>query len=174
MVLNIFMLLIIAISVLLTNINVETKEEVVTYKNIPLITFRDSIMYEIDEVAVQKIIKSQEALNYKQRDELYDATIITRNTDNLSDIISAEFILKKEQIYKLYENVSLDTSNNTHLRSDYLVYDEKSFVIKNNTDFVLNYNESTLKGTNLYFDAKNNIINAKNTHFLLNNKDFIK
>jgi len=164
---NFFILSLIVLSLVLTNITVQNKQVKIQYTNIPLVTFENSTLYELDEQKVTRIINSSQALNYKNRDELYDATIIVRNKSDKTDLISAEYILKKDNFYKLYQNVliNIKSDNNTTLISDYVEFDEINNIIKTNKKFDLKFNDSQLIGTNLYFDANKEIIKAHNTHF---------
>jgi len=174
MAINIFVISIIAFSIFFTNMKVEQKVQKKQYVNIPLVVFEDSIMYDINEKEISKIVQSRQALNYKDRDELYDATIVVRNDINSSDNINAEYILKKDNIYKLYQSVSISHGDVSRITSDYIEYDSILKIAKNNVDFVLSYNDSQLSGDNLYFDSLNSIIKAKNTHFKLKVKDKVK
>jgi hypothetical protein len=164
---NIFVVSIIVISLILTNIKMEKTLETQTDNNVPLVVFENSIMYDIDEKEIKQIVQSRQALNYKNRDELYDATILIRNKDNSSDTISAEYIFKQGNLYKLYQNVNLIQSDKTQLITDYLKYDSLTKIAQNNIDFTLRYNGNTLVGNNLYFDGINHIIKAKDTHFMI-------
>jgi len=170
MAINLFLFSIIAFSIFLVNIGIEEKVIKDDYTNIPLITFDNSIMYDIDDKNIKQMVQSRQALNYKYRDELYDATIIKRDNNN-SNSMSAELILKKGNIYKMYQNVNLTTTNNYQLITDFLVYNEKTKVAYNNVPFILNQNNSELTGDNLYYDGLKNIIKAKNTHFIIKTGD---
>jgi hypothetical protein len=174
MALKIFVFTIIIFSLYLTKIDISKEEEKKNYKNIPQMTFEDSTMYDINEKEVTQIVQSRQALNYKDRDELYDGTIILKKPNNSSDTISAEYIIKKANIYKLYQNVHLNSSDNVQLQTDYLQYDELSQVASNNVVFQLTYNSSTLDGKNFYFDGLNDIIKADNSHFIIKQEDLAK
>ncbi|HIP13764.1 MAG TPA: hypothetical protein EYG97_03530 [Arcobacter sp.] len=174
MAINIFVVSIIVLSIFFTNMKVEEKVQKREYVNIPLVVFEDSIMYDINEKEISNIVQSRQALNYEDRDELYDATIISRNNTNTSDNINAEYILKQKGIYKLYQNVSISQGENITLMSDYIEYDSIKKIAKNNVEFLLSYNESELAGTNLYFDAINEIIKAKDSHFKIKLKEKTK
>jgi len=166
---NFFILSTIVISLLISNINFEEKKIEIKYQNIPIVTFNDSTYYEINEQRVNKVIVSSQALNYKNRDELYDATIILRNDFNNTDTISAEYIYNKNNLYKLYQNVNLllKRDNNITLNSDYIEFDSKNNLAKNNKEFELRYNNSIILGSNLYYDGNIKKINALKTHFML-------
>ncbi len=167
MAINIFIFAILIFSAILTNYKVEHKKVQVEYKNVPLIVFENSIMYDLDTQNIKQIVQSRQALNYKDRDELYDATIINRNKNNSTDSLSAEYILKQNNIYKMYQNVHLIQNDVSELSTDYLEFNNLTKVAKNNTDFVMIYNNSELVGDNLYYDSVNSIIKAKHTHFKL-------
>ena len=173
MAINIFILSIIVLSLIVTNVKVKNEQNIIEYKNIPLITFTNSTLYEINQNFVKNIIKSSQALNYKNRDELYDATIVFKNDYNKTNTLNAQYILKKDYIYELYQDVYIDVhnENNISLLSDYVEYNEKENVLKNNNEFDLKYNSNRLLGDNLYYDMNNKVIKAQNTHFMLKIKE---
>jgi hypothetical protein len=166
---NFFILLIIVISIIVTNLTVEEKIKKIQYTNIPLVTFKDSTMYDLDQNEVKQIVVSSQALNFKNRDELYDATIVIRNKSNSTNTVSAEYILKKDSVYKLYQNVNIELKNDnvTSLYGNYIEFDENTNILISKKEFDLQYNENQLVGKNLYYDANNNIIKAQNTNFKL-------
>jgi hypothetical protein len=174
MALKIFVFSIIAFSLLLTELDFSKEEKKRNYQNIPQITFDQSTMYELNEKEVSQIVQSSQALNYKDKDELYDATIIMRNDNNSSDTVSAEYIIKKGNIYKLYQNVHLNSATNMQLQTDYLMYDQAQQIASNNVDFKLMYNESFLEGKNFYFDGINDIMKADRSHFIIKQEDLSK
>ena len=173
MAINIFILSIIVLSLIVTNVKVKNEQNIIQYKNIPLVTFTNSTLYEINQNFVKNIIKSSQALNYKNRDELYDATIVFKNDYNKTNTLNAQYILKKDYIYELYQDVYIDVhnENNISLLSDYVEYNEKENVLKNNNEFDLKYNSNRLLGDNLYYDMNNKVIKAQNTHFMLKIKE---
>jgi len=173
MAINIFILSIIVLSLIVTNVKVKNEQNIIQYKNIPLVTFTNSTLYEINQNFVKNIIKSSQALNYKNRDELYDATIVFKNDYNKTNTLNAKYILKKDYIYKLYQDVyiGVHNENNISLLSDYVEYNEKENVLKNNNEFDLKYNSNRLLGDNLYYDMNNKVIKAQNTHFMLKIKE---
>ncbi|HFS67432.1 MAG TPA: hypothetical protein ENK67_04395 [Flavobacteriia bacterium] len=167
MAIKIFIASIIVISLLFINIKHENKLEEKNNVTTPNVVFYDSIVYEINEKNVKRIIQSKQALNFDTRDELYDATIIQRTKDNLSDSLSAEYIIKKAKVYNMYQNVVISRSNGMQLSSDRLVFDDKSKIVSNDTDFTIKKDNSILVGNNLYLDTIKEQFKAQNTHFVL-------
>jgi len=166
---NLFVLLIIIISIIVTNIEEDVRIKKIEYENVPIVTFNNSTLYIIDDKKVKQIISSSQALSYKNRDELYDATILIKNKYNKTNTIDAEYILKNDNVYKLYQNVhiKINEKDNIQLNSDYMKYDTKSNIISNNKPFELRYNDNILEGNDLFYDNRYNIIKAKNTHFII-------
>jgi hypothetical protein len=164
---NLFVLIIIIASIIITNIkeNIVTKK--IEYSNIPIVTFNNSTLYIIDDKQVTQIISSSQALSYHNRDELYDATILIKNKYNKTNTISAEYMLKDDFVYKLYQNVQIriNTRDKIILNSDFMEYDTRNNILTNNKPFELLYNNNILNGENLFYNNEYNIIKAKNTHF---------
>ncbi len=163
---NSFVLILIIASIFITNINQEVVIKKIEHKNIPLVTFNDSTFYLLDNKEVKKMVKSSQMKNYKNKDELYDATVLIKNKYNNTDIMSAQYILKENDIYKLYSNVDIkiNTKNKVSLRSDFIKYDKASSILSNNKPFELKYNNNTILGNDLFYDNRYNIIKAKKVH----------
>lgn len=167
MAIKLFILSVIAVSLLLTNIKVQIKEQLKNNQTTPNVVFYDSIAYEINEKDVTKIVQSKQALNFESRSELYDATIIQRTKDNLSDTLSAEYIIKKGDIYNFYQNVVLSRGNGLQLSSDRMTYNDSTKILYNDIEFILTKGNNILLGNNLYLDTISERFKAKNTHFKL-------
>jgi len=163
---NLFVLTLIIVSIFITNIDQEVVVKKIEHKNMPLVTFNDSIFYLLNEKEVSKMVKSSQLKNYKNKDELYDATISIKNKYNKSDIISAQYILKTNEVYNLYSNVSvkLNNENQVLLTSDFIKYDKNAGILSNNKPFILRYNNNIILGNDLFYDNKYNIIDAKKVH----------
>ena len=164
---NLFVLIIIISSIIVTNIKENIVIKQVEYANIPIVTFNNSTLYIINDKEVKQIISSSQALSFENRNELYDATILMKNKYNKTNTISAEYMLKDDFVYKLYQNVQIkiNTKQNIVLNSDFMEYDTKNNILTNNKPFELLYNNNILYGENLFYNNKYNIIKAKNTHF---------
>jgi len=164
MILKVFFLTIILVSLFLTTYKPDTKLKKIKNLNVASVIFDDSVLYDININNISRIIQSQKAYNYDNKKELYDTTILVRNGVNTNSI-SAEYMVKQNNIFKLYQNVFISRNNDTQINSDYMQYNEKKQIIQNNTDFILNYDKNQLIGDNLYYDMKQGIFTAKNTHF---------
>ena len=163
---NLFVLTLIIVSIFITNIKQEIKYKKIKYENVPTLTFNDSILYILDEKKVTQMVKSSQVLSFKNRNELYDATISIKNKYNKTNTISAQFILKQKDIYSLYSNVNIkiNNKNKMSLDSDFIKYDTSKNILTNNHPFELVYNNSLIVGKNLYYDNAKNIIKADNIH----------
>jgi len=170
---NLFVLIIIIGSIIITNIKEDIVIKQIEYANIPIVTFNNSTLYIIDDKQVSKIVSSSQALSFDNRDELYDATILIKNKYNKTNTISAEYMLKDDFVYKLYQNVQIKINTNQKivLNSDFMEYDTKNNILTNNKPFELLYNNNILNGDNLFYNNKYNIIRAKNTHFKINKEN---
>jgi hypothetical protein len=147
--------------------NIKTEER-------PIISFFDSIMYEITEKRIEQVIQSKKTLIYNNRDELYDATFIVKsdkNNNEVTNTISALNILKFENNIYLDKNVYLQLSNKFNIRTEQLEYNLKSQIAKNDESFEAILQENSFSGTNLYLDSNRNKIKAKNTKFKIKVKD---
>jgi len=164
--LNLFLLILSVLMLFFLKINPDIKEIKKANVNKPNVVFFNSIMYDINDNEVNKIIQSKEANLYNNKNELYDATIILKSKQNI-DTISAEYIVKKGFIYKFYNNVFLDKSDGLQLSTNFLIFDDLNKIIKNDTEFVINYKNNILNGTHLFYDVKREYFKAEQTQFKL-------
>jgi hypothetical protein len=167
MAIKIFIISIILIGLGLTQLKVDVEIESKKNQKTPLVTFYDSIMYELDEQNVKRTLQSKQILHFDTRDEIYDGTIVVRTKNGLADSISAEYIQKQENEYKFYQSVFAITNNGERLTSDRLFYNDLTKIITNDTEFILSKDDNILVGNNLYFDTIKEYFKADNTHFIL-------
>lgn len=165
--LNFFIISIIVLSITFISYESDEENKVRKVQNIPQVVFLDSIMYDIDEESVKQIVQSKQLLNYKTKDEMYDATILNRTKDNLSDSISAEYMVKKQDRYDFYQNVVVTRTDGVQLFSEHLRYNGTNKTLHNNTNFTFVKNDSSLDGENLYYNMLNEEFKAENTHFII-------
>jgi hypothetical protein len=135
---------------------------------IPLITFVDSIMYTLNEEEVSQIVKSQTAIQYKQKDEMYDGIIVLRaknEKEDIKDIIKANKIVKQGTLYSFYGDVQYDRDDFLSLRTQELFYDEATTVAHNSKPFTAVYYQDNLRGESLYLHQNKELFKASNTHF---------
>jgi hypothetical protein len=154
--------------------NEDTKIENITKEERPIISFFDSILYEITQEKIAQVIQAKKTLVYENRDELYDATVIIKSKksdDKSTDTISALNILKFEDEIYLDKNVYLQLSNNLNIRTEQLTYNLKTHIAKTAEPFEAIQKENSLLGTDLYLDMQNNEIKAKNTKFKIKVKN---
>jgi len=131
-------------------------------------------MYEITDKRIEKVIQSKKTLTYKNRDELYDATVIVKSNKNNNDstnTISAMNILRYGDNIYLDKNVYLQLSNKFNIRTEQLEYNLETQIAKNTEFFEAIQQNNRLVGTNLYLDGSINKITAKNTKFKIKVKN---
>jgi len=134
-----------------------------------LIKFIDSTMYEISDKKVEKMVVSREAIIYKNKEELYDASVMIRSKPqedgNDINIITAKSIVKKGTILDASGDVLLNLSNGTSITTQKLHYDTKKELLTNNMPYEILYQEHKFNGKDLYFDMKNTHIKSNNIKF---------
>jgi len=162
-----YSLLVIAI-ILLTESIINPPIKIVQKKDLPAVTFINSIMYDIDNTTITQIVNSKKAYHYINSDILHDATIITKSDKNNSTTtVSAKHILKKKDKVILKGDVTLTNENGFLLETQFLKYDIKKQIATNKHKFKLVKLNDTLTGNSLYFDGINDIIKAKSTNFII-------
>jgi hypothetical protein len=161
----IWSLIFIAIVFLVLNKTHKIKD--VTHVKQADVSFYDSIMYEITENSVVKVVQAKKSLIFNGKQELYDATIIVKPNVNSSEIhtISALNIVKLGTKVYLTNYVNFQSSNSVNIRTQQLAYDTKKNIVTSDTYFKAIINENTLYGNDLYYDGINGIFLSKNSKF---------
>lgn len=150
-------------------IPVENLKKNLVDKDIPLVIFEDAFMYTIDENSINRIVFATHAIKYKDRDEMYNADIVLKNSDSTkkfnSEKLSADLIVKKDDNYTLTSNVKYTRDDFMKLNTNELFYNNTNKTAQNTKPFDAIYNNHFIKGDNVYVDVNNDFIKAKNTHF---------
>ncbi|MEA1915568.1 MAG: LPS export ABC transporter periplasmic protein LptC [Campylobacterota bacterium] len=143
-----------------------------TKKNQPIVKFEQATMYTMDKEQVTRIVEAKEAIRYKTRDELIDASVVMRvdsanSSEEMLDVLSAKKITKKVNNLALRGDVQYSRADVMEFESEVLNYNVRSKVAQNMHPFTAIYNGDSLVGTHLYVDATKNIIRAKQTKFIV-------
>lgn len=150
-------------------IPVENLKKNLVDKDIPLVIFEDAFMYTIDENSINRIVFATHAIKYKNRDEMYNADIVLKNTDDTknfnSEKLKADLIVKKGDNYELTNNVKYTRDDFIKLNTNELFYDDIKKIAQNTKPFDAIYNNHFVKGDTVYLEINSDFIKAKNTHF---------
>lgn len=164
-----FLYLLLAFSVAIFFYDIDQVDKTKDDVEKPLVSFYDSVMYNINTENVRNIIPSKEAYFYKNREEMYEGTIITRSDDSkktdTTNSISAENMIKIGDDIYLDGNVNLETAQGMSLKTEQLHYNLKTRIAQNEERFVASKGFHDFYGKNLYYDDFNRYLKAKNTHF---------
>lgn len=163
----VYTLLIISLLSFLTTVNNEVEE--VKQTDIALVTFNNATMYTLTENHVNRIVQSSKAMRFRNRDEMYKATFILRakseENKDLTDIISADFIEKKESDITFIDHVKYNRDDFISLKTDILHYNFDTKIAYNDQPFIGTYYGNFLIGSELYFDTTKTYFKSKKAHF---------
>ena len=138
-------------------------------KDLPLVIFENPTMYTLNEKNVNRVVVATHAVKYQDRDEMFNADILLKNTDPTKEYnnekLKADLIVKKGEEYTLTNNVKYTRDNFVKLDTQELIYDDIKKTAKNSKPFVGVYNNHILEGNTLFLDINNDYMTAKNTHF---------
>lgn len=150
-------------------IPVKSSQKFEVDKDMPLVIFDKPLMYTLDDKNIYRIIVAQNAVRYKNRDEMYQADITLKNQDPTqnynSERLRADKIIKQADIYDLINNVKYTKDSFVVLNTQELNYDDKNKIAKNQKPFDGVYNTHYVNGSDLYLNVNNDFIKANNTHF---------
>ena len=133
----------------------------------PKVSFYNSTMYEITNSAINQIVISKMAKHYNKREELYEATIVTKANEESYDTntISGNKIIKRGDDIYLTGAVNLILSDKTNIKTEQLDYNTKTKVATNKVDFIAIRENDTFQGNTLFLDTMNEKIEAKKANF---------
>ncbi len=157
-------------------ISIEKKQIVVklAQDEKPMVSFYDSIMYDITTTNITQMIQSTQAYMYKDREELIDGLIITKSKDNNEskiNMVKGDFLVKiKDDLY-LDGNVHLQLDNSIDLKTEHLEYNTQTQIAKNNAKFKMTQEDRVFNGKDLFLDAQNNHIIASNANIRIKVSD---
>lgn len=169
MAIKIFTFLLLVLSVGYYFVPVENIKKDELDKDMPLVIFESSFMYTINEESINRIVYATHAIKYKDRDEMYNADIFLKNTDETKDFksekLNAKLIIKNGNDYTLIDNVKYTRDDFMKLNTNELFYNDITKIAKNTKPFDAVYNKHFLKGDTIYLDVNNDFVKANNTHF---------
>jgi len=133
----------------------------------PKVSFYNSTMYEITDKNVNQVVTSKETNIFKKREELFDATIVSKAKENSYDTntISGNKIVKKGDNVYLSGSVNLVLSDKTNIKTEQLDYNTKTKIATNKVKFVAVQGNTTFYGNTLFLDTVNEKIKANQTKF---------
>lgn len=171
-----FVLVLLFIAIGTYFIPVDNKQKTNTSSDIPLVIFKEPLMYTLNDSSVTKVVQASHAVKYKNREEMYDANVILTNNiskDNFSieELRSKQFIkkgdslvFKNDVVYMKGDAITLNTQE--------LLYNSKTKIVRNTKPYTGKYFDNVINGSNLYLDSNKDIMKSTNTHFevSMNNK----
>lgn len=165
MAINYFIYSILLISSFSVFIDVNQEENSSKKKEQAQVIFNNSTLYTMNTQNIDRIINSSQIKRFENRDIMYDAKIILRTKNNLTDYIQSDIIVKRDDLYKFLNNVRYNKGDNLLLNTNELFYDNLTKIATNSSPFKAVYNGNILNGENLHLDSNNLIFKAKNSHF---------
>ena len=171
MAVRIFIFSLLVISIVSMFLTIDKDKNKSEKKDIALITFENSVMYTMNDEKVTRIVQSTKAVRYRQRDEMFNGTLISsvKSKDNeLADIITADFIEKKGPKLKFVNHVKYNRDNFMTLKTDILHYNLDTKIAYNNKPFIGTYYDNYLIGSELYMDTNKTYFKSKKAHFKIN------
>jgi len=166
MALKVFVYSILFLSGFLVLGNVDTNVEKENKTEAALLNFKDATMYTLTQDNITRIINAKEVYRFKNKDLMYNATIILNNELSVgSDTIKADIMEKRAQKYTFINNASFQRDNYLFLKSNEFFYNGETQILTNTIDYTGYYYNNTLAGDSIYYNNLKNIFKSKNVHF---------
>ena len=164
-----FLYLLLAFSIAIVFYDIDQVDSTSDEAERPLVSFYDTVMYNIDTNSVNNIIPAKEAYLYDGREEMVGATIVTKAQEkqykkNTNSVSSDNMVKIGDEVY-LDGNVDLQMANGMQLKTEQLQYNLKTKVAQNEQRFVVTKDFHDFYGRHLYYDMSKKNLQAKDTHF---------
>lgn len=175
MVIKLFVFILFILSAFSYFIPVEQINKKNVEKETPMLVFNDSTMYTLTTESMNRIVYAKEVYRYEKRDMMHEGALtlktLDKNNNYITDVLYADVIIKRDELYKFFKNVKFKRDNFISLNTDELFYDAKKEVATNSLPFEGKYYDNIINGKNLYLDLKNYYMKSNNTHFEIDMKN---
>jgi len=160
-----FILILLLISVAVVFYEKEQVGVMIDDEEKPSISFYDSVVYQISQNGIDQVIQAKESYVYKTREELIEATIISKNSQKLGDtsLVSGDYIVKVDDRVYIDGNVRLNLPNSIDIHTEQLEYNLKTKIARNNVKFDMTQSGNIFEGRNLYVNLIDKKIKADKT-----------
>ncbi|MEA3498927.1 MAG: LPS export ABC transporter periplasmic protein LptC [Campylobacterota bacterium] len=166
----IYLLLVIAIIFLFYNQKSDIKVAKTDEK--PLLVLENSIVYDITEQGLEKIVQFEKGFIFKNYEKSFETVIVSKdNNSSAINLLSAKQMVKRDDKLTLIGDIHLLNTDDFNLETEELQYNLKTKIAQNNTNFTFYKGDSELKGVGIYLDSVNKNIEASKAHFKIKLKD---
>jgi len=164
---RLFIILLIVLTIVFLFVEKEEVVQNITNETKPKVSFYNSTMYEITDTAINQVVTSAIVNLYDKKEELYDATIITKAKENSYDTntLSGNKIVKKEDDIYLTGAVNIILSDKTNIKTEQLDYNTKTKIATNKVNFLVTRDDQSFYGNGLFLDTINEKVEAENIKF---------
>lgn len=129
--------------------------------NIPVASFENSTLYELNTNGVASVVQSQSAKLFKDKEEFKKAYMISQNSKKEYSILQSQMIKKKKENVFLSGDVNLQNHLGIQLESSELNLNTKTNIIRSKGTFLITFQNSRYEGEKLYLNLNNNQMIAK-------------
>lgn len=154
----ILLLFVLEIAFLTTHkpITLEIKNTPIDFSNV---TFENINTYIVTKEGIKATIWAKKALAYDTRNELYNTQSTLYNPTHI-DYIKADKVIQNGEDLHLFGHIRYESNTSMLLKSDELLYNTKTKIVKSLSPFTMQHQELDSKGENFVFDTKQNILHA--------------
>ena len=162
----IFSALILAITLLTATITLDNNNVPEKTIKLPLVTFVNSTMYNINTKETTQIIQSKKAFLHNNKDEIFDATIVVRtNLDTnqtVTDTVHSKYIEVTHELLKFRGDVRYDRMDMTSLYSEQMDYDRINHNLLGNNKFTAFHEGNKLEAGTMLIKENKTIFKGEN------------
>jgi len=148
--------------------DIEAIKDNIQQEEKPLVSFYDSISYSLDQESVKSIVRSSEAYMYKKREEMVNATMLSRDDKRtVANFLKSDFATKVGDDFYFEGNVFFQSKEGLELTTEQLEYNSNNKIVKNYLAFEIDHDGNRYKGERLFYDSQNSVLKAYDIKFLL-------
>ena len=133
-------------------------KEAVTSKGEREAEFKNFSVYNLKEDNTGREIHAQKAVKYKDYIDFMEVNL----TDEMGHTLLSKKAIYKNNLLYLHENIKISRNDGIDFFTNDLMYNLKSKEIISEEDFLLEFNQSTIKGKRLEFNVGGKTISGYN------------
>ena len=137
-------------------ITLEIKNTPIDFSNV---SFENIDTYIITKEGIKATLLAKQALAYDTRNELYNTQSTLYNLTH-TDHIEADKAIQKGETLHMFGHIRYESNNSMLLKSDELVYNTKTQIVRSLSPFTMQHQKLDSKGESFVFDTIQNILHA--------------
>ncbi|NWF66250.1 MAG: hypothetical protein HXX81_02160 [Campylobacterales bacterium] len=129
-------------------------------KNVTFVEFDNFKLYNITNSGIIEYIEGENAKKMRDFDIISNLFLLKKEDSFIYKIIATKATLKND-IYQ-FSNSHIKRSDGLNIISEHILYDSLQKIVKSDKNFIIEFYNNSIVGTNLEYFLQTNVIKANN------------